>query len=70
MSDTTTTDHPPTWLELERVLPLTEAERLTGLSTDTLKRRYPELVVQLSPRRVGMKLKNALAITSGKPEIS
>jgi hypothetical protein len=68
MSDPTTAA--PTWLELERVLPLAEVEKLTNLSPDTLKRRYPEIVVQLSPRRVGMKLKHALAITGRTREIA
>ena len=34
-------DHTPTWLELERVLPLAEAEILTNLSPDTLKLDTP-----------------------------
>jgi hypothetical protein len=59
---------PPTWLELESVIPLeaepgvTSVETVTTLSADTLQREYPELIVQLSPRRRGMKLKNALRI--------
>jgi hypothetical protein len=56
----------PTWLELERVLPLPEAARLTNLSDDTLRRRHADKIVQLSPRRIGMKVRDALAIGSGK----
>jgi hypothetical protein len=41
-------------LELERVLPMTEACEQTSLSADTLQRRYPELIVRLSPRRKGI----------------
>ena len=52
-------------LELERVLPMTEACEQTSLSADTLQRRYPELIVRLSPRRKGIKLRNVLAISSG-----
>jgi hypothetical protein len=59
-------DREPTWLELEAVRPFKpDIEEITGLSTDTVKRRYPQLVVKLSARRVGMKLRNALAIANG-----
>jgi hypothetical protein len=61
----------PSWLELQSIIPLesqTEkqsAERITGLSSDTLKRRYPSLIRTLSLRRRGMQLGDALAIASG-----
>jgi hypothetical protein len=58
-------DRPPTYLELESVKVLPEAERMTTLSVDTLKRRYPDRIVRLSPRREGMKLRDILAIASG-----
>jgi hypothetical protein len=58
--------HRPDWLELERIVLLDEAERITSLSSDTLKRRYPSCIVKLSPRRVGMKLRHVLAISSGE----
>lgn len=63
---------PPTWLDLEFVVPLRaparerDAERITSLSEDTLKRRYPDLIKHLSDRRRGMKLRDALAIADGK----
>jgi|SoiMethySBSTD1v2_1073268.scaffolds.fasta_scaffold1341040_1 hypothetical protein len=53
----------PGWRELERVLPLEEAEELTSLSRWTLVRRYPQYVVRVSPARLGIKYKHALAIT-------
>jgi hypothetical protein len=56
----------PSWLELEQVKSLPEVELITNLSEDTLKRRYPRLIVRLSPRRQGMQLKNALAISRGE----
>lgn len=60
-------DRPPTWLQLESVLPLApDVEDVTSLSRDTLERRYPQFIVQLSPRRKGMKLRHALKIASGK----
>jgi predicted DNA-binding transcriptional regulator AlpA len=56
----------PTWLELERVLELPEVEELTSLSADSIKRHHRDKLVNLSPRRLGMKLRNALAIANGE----
>ena len=59
---------PPSWLELESVIPLeaepgvTSVETVTTLSAETRRREYPEFIIQLSPRRQGMKLKHALRI--------
>jgi hypothetical protein len=58
-------DRPLTALELERIVPLDEVTRLTSLSADGLRRHHSHLIRQLSPRRVGMKLRDALAIGSG-----
>lgn len=61
-------------LEGERVIPLTTTRKdreiltvkdLTSLSADALKKNYPELIVKVSEKRLGMKLKNALAISNG-----
>ena len=52
-------------LELESVIKMDEVERITSLSRETVGRVYPKLVVKLSPRRSGMKLKHALAIAAG-----
>jgi hypothetical protein len=52
-------------LELQRVIPLRQAGEVAGISADTIRRNYPEIIVQLSPRRVGVRLRDALAI--GKP---
>jgi hypothetical protein len=62
----------PSWLDLESILPLRSAgaerdvERITSLSEDTIKRRYPKWVVKLSARRRGMKLRHALQISEGE----
>ena len=59
---------PPSWLELESVLPLeagpgvTSVETVTSLSADTQRRVYSEFIIQLAPHRQGMKLKYALRI--------
>ena len=52
-------------LQLEGIIKLSEVEKITSLSRETIERRYPKLIVRLSPRRSGMKLKHALAITTG-----
>jgi hypothetical protein len=69
MSEIKFADRPPTWLELESIRPLKpDVEEITSLPPDTIKRNYPKLVVQLSARRVGMKLRHALAIADGTAE--
>jgi hypothetical protein len=55
----------PTWLELESIIPLPKVEKITNLSRDGLQRHHPSKIVRLSPRRVGMKLRDALAIANG-----
>jgi hypothetical protein len=42
------------------------AEQITGLSEDTLKRRFPDKIRYLSPRRKGMQLADAIGIADGK----
>jgi hypothetical protein len=51
--------------ELLRVVERPEAERLSGLSWDTIRRRYPELILKLSPRRIGMRMINVLRLAQG-----
>jgi hypothetical protein len=53
-------------LELERVISLAETAELTGVSEDTIRRHHPHLIRRLSPRRVGVKLRDALAIGTPK----
>jgi hypothetical protein len=57
----------PSWTkyELEAVKSLSEVERLTSLDRDTLVRVYPEYLVKLSPKRLGMKFRNVLKIMNG-----
>jgi hypothetical protein len=56
----------PTWLELERVVPLSEVEEITSLSHDSISRHHKDKIVALTPTRRGMRLKDVLAITRGK----
>ena len=48
-------------LELERIIPLAEAAFLRGCSIDTLRRRFPHKIVKISPRRDGMRIRDAIA---------
>jgi hypothetical protein len=50
-------------LELERIISLQEAEELSDLSPDTWKRRFPDKVIKLSPRRLGVRLRDALMLS-------
>jgi hypothetical protein len=49
-------------IDRRRIIPLSEVARLTSLSVDNIKRNYKNKIVQLSPRRVGMSLADALSI--------
>jgi len=55
----------PTELELERIITLREAHEISGLSPDCWRDNYPDLIIQLSPRRQGIKLKHVLNV--GQP---
>jgi|KBSMisStandDraft_5_1062788.scaffolds.fasta_scaffold453057_3 hypothetical protein len=50
--------------ELDRIASPPECERLAGASWDTLKRTYPDKIVKISPRRVGMRVRDALQLDS------
>jgi hypothetical protein len=41
----------PTPIELNRIVSLAEASRLSSLSVDTLRDQFPEKIVRLSPKR-------------------
>lgn len=49
-------------IELERIVTLAEASRLSSESVDTLRRRHADKIIQLSPRRQGMRVKHALML--------
>jgi hypothetical protein len=48
--------------ELLAFVPLKDAEELGGISEDNLRKNYPELIVQLSPGRVGIRLHHVLKL--------
>lgn len=49
-------------VELLRVVPMDEAERLSSLSIDTLEREHSDKIVKISPRRKGMRVAHALLL--------
>jgi hypothetical protein len=51
-----------TAIELARIAPLDEAARLSSLSEDTIKREHSDKLVRLSPRRLGMRVRDALML--------
>jgi hypothetical protein len=51
-----------TAVELNAFVPMKDAEELSSLSEDTLRKNFPELIVQLSPGRVGIRLHHVLRL--------
>jgi hypothetical protein len=49
-------------LELLRIAPMPEVERLSGLSHDTITREHKDKIKTLSPRRRGMRVIDALML--------
>jgi hypothetical protein len=54
-------------LQLECIVPLQQAAALQSTSVDTLKRRHPDKIIRLSPRRNGMRLRDALMLRQSEP---
>ena len=52
----------PPEIMLRRVVPLSQAAELSGLSLDTIRRRHANKIIKLSPRRCGMRVQDVLAI--------
>ena len=52
---------PVEWL---RIAEPEEAERLSSTSWDTLQRNHPDKIIQLSKRRVGMRVGHALMLAA------
>jgi hypothetical protein len=49
-------------VELLRIIPPPEVERISTLSWDTVKRNHSDKIVHLSERRVGMRVGHALML--------
>ena len=52
----------PRALELDRIITLQAAEEVSSLSVDSWKRHHADKVVELSPRRLGVRLRDALML--------
>jgi len=52
--------------ELNRIIPLSEASELSSLSEDTLCREHADKIIDLSPRRRGMRVGHALMLDRPK----
>jgi hypothetical protein len=53
-------------IELMRIIPLSEASQLAGVSARTLARAFPEKIMWASPGRRGMRVGDALQIASDR----
>ncbi len=53
-------------LELERIVSLRQVKKLSSLSRDSLKRYYADKIIELSPRRLGMRLRDALMLSEDR----
>jgi hypothetical protein len=52
----------PSALEGEQIISLQEAEKVSSLSVDSWKRHHLDKVIELSPRRRGVRLRDALML--------
>jgi hypothetical protein len=59
----TADDSLPIKYELDRIISLQQAKRISSLSPDSWKRNHPDKVVELSPRRYGVRLRDALMLS-------
>jgi len=57
----------PVALEGERIISVVEAAEICGVSADTLRRRYGHLILNISPRRRGIRLRDVLSIGQPQP---
>ena len=52
-------------IELLRIVPPEEVERLSTLSWDSIKRHHRDKILHVSDRRVGMRVGHALMLSKG-----
>lgn len=53
-------------LELLRIAPMPEASRISSASEDNLCRNHRDKIVHISPRRIGMRVFDALMIGANR----
>lgn len=49
-------------LELEQIVSLQTAHKISGLSPDSWKRHHHDKIIEMSPRRRGVRLRHALML--------
>jgi hypothetical protein len=49
-------------IELMRIAPLDEAAKLSSVSEKTLRRHFSSFIIRISPRRHGMRVRDALML--------
>jgi hypothetical protein len=54
----------PPHLEMEQIVSLADAAIVAGVSADVLRKELADKLIQLSPRRQGIRLKDALRLNS------
>jgi hypothetical protein len=52
----------PPGRELDQIISLQEAEKVSTLSADSWKRHHKDKLIELSPRRLGVRLRDALML--------
>ena len=52
----------PAKYELDQIISLQEAKQISSLSPDSWKRNHADKLVELSPRRFGVRLRDALML--------
>jgi hypothetical protein len=58
------TDRRPEAWELDRIISLSKAVEVSSLCHDGWKRHHPDKLIRLSPRRIGIRLRDALMIST------
>ena len=58
----------PSALQLDQIISLQEAEKVSRLSVDSWKRHHADKIVGLSPRRLGVRLRDALMLKKHPPK--
>ena len=56
----------PPALELDRIISMQEAEKVSSLSVNSWKRHHADKLVELSPRRIGVRLRDALMLSKDR----
>ena len=49
-------------LELQRIITLQEARNISSLSSNSWKRHHSDKIIEMSPRRLGVRLRDALML--------